>query len=75
MKRSIAFVCALVASSFTFAGTTAAGLSKGSDQLNALSSTWKAQSGKHPQTKNDITIVYGGDDVSRPSFNLHSITA
>ncbi len=62
MKSFILLVGALLISSISFAN--ASGLSKGSPQLNALGSAWRA----HPSVKespNDITIVYGGEDVSR----------
>lgn len=66
MKKMIAVVCTILASSSVMAGMS--GLNKGSEQMNALSSAWRSQSNHHQQSKNDIAIVYGGDDVSNRSI-------
>lgn len=68
MKQVIVLAVACVISSFSFAAK---------QPLDALNSALRTQ---HPSTSaslkdpNDITIVYGGADVSRrPSISTHTI--
>lgn len=66
MKKLTAIAVAILVSSYAFADT-ATGFSKGSPQLKALGSAFKA--GAHatisPSTNtNDITMGYAGEDVS-----------
>lgn len=70
MKKMIAVLCTILASTGAVAGTS--GLNKGSEQMNALSSAWRSSS--HHQTKNDVAIVYGGDDISS-NHSIQHITA
>lgn len=45
-------------------------------KLDALSSAWKAKPLVQPKHNNDITIVYGGADISRrPTLVPHTTTA
>lgn len=65
MKKTILTLCALALGSHALA----AGFSKGSDQLNAVGSAWKSQPSTSVQRQemvshHDMTIVYGGQDIS-----------
>lgn len=76
MKQLMTLVSAILVSTCTFA--IGSGLSAGSPQLKALSSAWKTQqsSTNLQAIKNDITMGYGGADVSRrPTLDPHSTTA
>lgn len=65
MKKFI-FLVALLLSTASLAGVASSGLSKGPSSLNALGSAWKSYSSIHPKkNSNDITIVYGGADISQ----------
>jgi hypothetical protein len=70
MKNTILFVGVLLISTCTFASTQAL-------SLKALGSAWKTKQSIQPkQDKNDITIVYGGADISRrPTLVPHTTTA
>jgi hypothetical protein len=76
MKQLILLVTAFLISAASFADVSS-GLSKGSSQLKALGSAWKSYSSIQPKpNSNDITIVYGGADVSRrPTLVPHTATA
>lgn len=65
MKRTILVIAAFLVSANCIADSS---FSKGSPQLKALGSAWKAHHSIQPN-RNDITIVYGGEDVS-----LHKTT-
>lgn len=73
MKKLILLVATIVATS-SYANTQS--LSKNSAQLNALGAAWKAKQMTQPiQSQNDITIVYGGADISRrPTLAFHTTT-
>jgi hypothetical protein len=76
MKQLTTLVCAALISTCTFA--TGSGLSAGSPQLKALSSAWKTQqsSANLQLSKDDITMGYGGADMSRrPTIDPRSTTA
>lgn len=77
MKQLITFLSTIFVSTYCFAGISDSGLSAGSTQLKALNSAWKTQLPNHlQQSKNDITMVYGGEDVSRrPTLDPRSTTA
>lgn len=77
MKRFILFVFTIVMSTQGFSFMTHASLVNESSQLKALGSVWKTPMASHlPQTKNDITMVYGGADISRrPTLDPRSTTA
>lgn len=70
MKKILLLVGVMLISASSFANTQ-------SSQLNALGSAWKYQPSVQPkQVKNDITIVYGGADISRrPTLVPHTTTA
>lgn len=62
MKKSLAMLVALAVSTCTLA----AGLNKGSQQLNSLGLAWKShQSTQIKLNKDDILMGYAGDDISR----------
>lgn len=69
MQKIILLIGVLLASTCSFAIQPA--------QLNALGSAWKTKPAVQPkQDKNDITIVYGGADISRrPTLIPHTTTA
>jgi|GEM_PF-5813174 len=71
MKQFIASVIALLLSANGFANITSP------SPLKALGSAWKTPAAHQiQQTKNDITMVYGGADISRrPTLDPRSTTA
>lgn len=74
MKRLILLAATVLVSTCGFANEPAT-LSKNSPQLKALGSAWKATQGiSLKDNKNDITIVYGGEDISR-RYTIVSHTA
>lgn len=80
MKQLMILVAAFLVSSYSFADTQSLALnspSKHAPSLKELSAAWKNQQYMHAQDdkKNDITIVYGGADISnRPALKLHTTT-
>lgn len=82
MKKLTILVATLLvlASSFSFAETQAKSLAlnspKSGPTLKDLTAAWKNQQYMHAakqDPKNDITIVYGGADISnRPALRLHT---
>lgn len=71
MKTTLMLIGALLISSTSFAGD----LTKNSASMQALRSAWKAQPTMHT-SPNDITMVYGGEDISRkPTLAFHTTTA
>ena len=65
MKKLLTIAAMFLLSTMTFAGITSDGLNKNSPKLNALGAAWKStQSTPSMNTKNDLTIVYGGEDVA-----------
>jgi hypothetical protein len=72
MKKLIFIVAAIVFATSSFADVQSLG--RNSQQMNALNAAWTAKQATHPiQSKDDITIVYGGADISnRPTLNLHT---
>ncbi|RDI42838.1 hypothetical protein [Aquicella lusitana] len=76
MKQFILMIGAILVATGSIAGISST-LGKNSPQLNALSSAVKASQTMHAQQhKNDITIVYGGADISnRPTLIQHIATA
>ncbi len=62
MRKLMTMLTAILVSTVSFA----APLDKHSAQLKTLGSAWKMQQ-NHPQTldKNDITMGYGGEDLSK----------
>lgn len=77
MKQLVLLIGALLASAYCFADAqTAAGFSKHSPMLNAFSSAWKNQQLIHGDlNKNDITMVYGGQDVAHKITMVEPTTA
>jgi hypothetical protein len=68
MRKMILLVGILLTSTGSFAMQPA--------QLNTLGSAWKAKPVVQPKHNNDITIVYGGADISRrPTLVPHTTTA
>lgn len=64
MRKLILLVGAILVSSSGFAGIT--DLSKNSTGLKALSSVWQSPQTAHiASNQKHITMVYGGEDVSR----------
>jgi hypothetical protein len=79
MRQLIMLVAAMLMSSYSVADVQSSGLSKNSPQLNALGSAWKTpQSMPSQKSKNDITMVYGGEDIDfsrKPSITSHTAIA
>jgi hypothetical protein len=75
-RRLILSVVAVLVVTSSFADAPSA-KAKNSNQLKALSSAWSAQHTIHlDQGKKNITMVYGGQDVSsRPTLNSPIATA
>lgn len=73
MKKIFLLVAAILVSSSSLADTA---FSKNSPQLNSLGSAWKSHHSMQ-LNQNDITIVYGGEDVSshRPTLVEHTAIA
>lgn len=68
MRKMFLLVGLLLASASSMAAQPA--------KLDALGSAWKNKSVIQPQHNNDITIVYGGADISRrPTLVPHTTTA
>ena len=67
MKQTMMFLLALGFVSSALANVTPTGLNKGSAQLNALTNSFKANSnhGTRTLSKDDITMGYGGIDISQ----------
>lgn len=67
MKKTLAIASILLFSMNSFADTSSAtGLTKNSPQLKALGAAWNAQrSSQSLENKDDLTIVYGGPDITR----------
>lgn len=76
MKQFVVLVGAVLIGSNSFAGIQAVDLSKTSRPLeSSLGSAWHTQQNIHlKQDKNDITMVYGGQDVS-PKPTIAVVTA
>ena len=78
MKQLLTFAAALLVSTYSFADINSTGFGKNSPQLKALGSAWKssAQTTNLNNVKNDLTIVYGGEDVApgRPTLVKSTIT-
>lgn len=76
MKQVTLFIGTILMSALCFANPQTS-LSKNSPQLNALGSAWKTAQSTHAiEGTNDITMVYGGADISRkPTLVFHSATA
>ncbi|MFZ2315102.1 MAG: hypothetical protein WAW86_05535 [Gammaproteobacteria bacterium] len=71
MKTTLMLIGALLISSASIASD----LTKNSASMQALRSAWKAQPTMHTSA-NDITMVYGGEDISRkPTLAFHTATA
>lgn len=70
MKQAILFVALLTVSMFCYANTA-------SPLAEKLGTAWKTQQSLHAkEDKNDITIVYGGADISaKPSLTFSSTLA
>ncbi len=77
MKRLIPNKLVIMVSALLISTGGFADINSHSAQLKALGSAWKTkQSVNSQQTKNDITMVYGGADVSRrPTLVSHIATA
>lgn len=74
MKKLALIFAVLMVSTCSFAADQL-GLSKNSPQLNALGSAWKAQKSQ-PLNQHDITMGYGGEDISRrPTLAMHTTIA
>lgn len=72
MKQITLFIGTLLMTTLSFANSSGSQASLGAK----LGSTWKSHKGQPQSTRNDLTIVYGGEDMSnRPSLALHSTTA
>ncbi|MHB1221910.1 MAG: hypothetical protein ACYC0J_07940 [Gammaproteobacteria bacterium] len=71
MKTTLMLIGALLISSTSIASD----LTKNSANMQALRSAWKIQPTMHTSA-NDITMVYGGEDISRkPTLAFHTATA
>lgn len=75
MKKLIMLAIAVVVCSSSFADNT--GFNKNSTQLNALGSAWKTQgTPKHNFNDANMTMGYGGEDISRtPTLAFNTTTA
>ena len=73
MKQLLVLIVTFIMASYSFAATNS---NNDSVSLKDLSLAWKNQQYMHAkEDKNDITIVYGGADVSRKSpFFQHTTT-
>ena len=65
MKQTLMCLLALAFVSSAVASVSPTGLSKGSAQLNALTNSFKSNHGTATLDKNDITMGYGGIDISQ----------
>jgi hypothetical protein len=77
MKQLILLVVTVLISAFSFAGVQS-NLSKDTSQFNTLlGQKWKTYSSIQPKLNSgDITIVYGGADIShRPTLSPRITTA
>lgn len=72
MRQISLLISAMVISTLSFAHSSGNQANFGSK----LGSTWKSHQSSQPQnTRNDITIVYGGEDVAnRSHLALHTTT-
>lgn len=52
-----------------------ADFSKGSNQMNSLTSAWKNHSAQNTQGKNTLGMVYAGDDVSSRTIAVEPVAA
>ena len=77
MNRLITLLGAILVSTCSFAMMQPSSLSKNTSPLSKmLSSSWKVQQNHPKLDKNDISMVYGGADVSRrPTLATHTATA
>ena len=70
MKKIFTLMCGILFASFAHAD-----LSKGSSQMNSLSSAWKNHSIQRGQSKNDMAMVYAGDDVASRTIAVEPTAA
>jgi hypothetical protein len=67
MKRFITIALMAGISTCGFAMTSSA--DKSSQQLSSIGSAWKAYRSVQPkESKNDIEMVYGGEDIKNPAL-------
>ncbi len=70
MKRMFTLMCGIILASVAHAN-----FSKGSNQMNSLSSAWKKSATQHAQSKNDMGMVYAGDDVASRTIAVEPVAA
>lgn len=77
MKQLFMLVVAMVFCTASFADMQSSELGKNSPQLKALSSAWKTHQSAPRQSKDDLTMVYGGEDVdpSKPTLTEYTTSA
>lgn len=76
MKKLILLVGAILVGTYSFADIASTGVGKNSLYLKSLSTALKTYPTQPKQDKNDITMVYGGEDISRrPTIVPHTATA
>lgn len=77
MNQLLMLVVAMALCTASFADMQSSGFSKNSPQLKALSSSWTTHQAAPRQDKNDLTMVYGGEDVdpSKPTVSKYTTTA
>lgn len=69
MKRLVTVVLVAGMSTCGFATAPTSNANKSSQQLSSLGTAWKSYRTLQPkENKNDIEMVYGGEDVKNPSL-------
>lgn len=69
MKRIITVAILAAFSTCGFATAPTSGANKSSQQLSSLGNAWKSYRSLQPkENKNDIEMVYGGEDVKNPAL-------
>jgi hypothetical protein len=72
MQKIMLIVAAILFSSVIFAALPVSEFRQSSGQLNAIGKAWNAARTVAPLDKNDITMGYGGADISRkPTIAQH----
>lgn len=72
MKQIALMIGTLLMTTVSFANSSGNQASLGA----RLGTTWKSHQGQPQSTRNDITIVYGGEDVSKtPTLAFRTATA
>lgn len=69
MKRFITVVVMAGISTCGFATAPTSSANKSSQQLSSLGAAWKSYRTLQPkENKNDIEMVYGGEDIKNPAL-------